>query len=76
MGGEENKRLLDDIERDRLLTRIDTRLEILITNHQEYKKEVDLRFERYDKRITLLERVYGIGVGMVIIFQVLMQFLR
>ena len=57
------------IERDRLLTQIDTRLEILINTFDAHEKEDDKKFEDHDKRIREVHAIYSILIAVIIVFE-------
>lgn len=58
----------------RLLTQIDTKLTILLDNFDKHVLEDKITFEKHDKRLGNLEKIYAIGIGAIVVFEFVIRF--
>jgi len=59
-----------------LLTRIDANLINFLIEFKSHVIDDNKNFEEHDKRIKSLEKVFWCGVGVVLVLQVLLKFIR
>ena len=70
---EERRKL--EIERDRLLTQIDTKLTIFITSFDKHIVQNKLDFDSHDARIKGLERLMYLGMGALAVLNIFIKFM-
>ena len=59
-----------------LLNQIDTKLTILLNNFDKHMVDDKAIFEKHDNRIGKLERIYWIGIGVFIIIEGVLKFIK
>lgn len=74
--GKERRNVATEMERDRLLTQIDTKVSILLNTFDQHVKEDKEQFEKNDKRLSMLEKIYGIAGGVVIALEFYFRFIK
>ena len=59
-----------------LLNQIDTKLTILLENFDKHMVDDKATFEKHDSRIGRLEKVYWVGIGVFIIVEGIIKFIK
>ena len=76
MSWDGKNRRTNEIEGRDLLTQIDTKLTILLDNFDKHMADDKVTFEKHDNRISRLEKVYWVGIGVFIIVEGIIKFIR
>ena len=58
------------------LTRIDTNLSNFMAKFDKHEEEDKAEFAVHEKRINNLEKIYGIGIAVLVVFEVVMKWIK
>ena len=71
-----DKREIINLTDHDMLIEIHTSMNALIDNVDEHIKEDKEEFKKQDKRLNLLERVYGVGIAVLVTMEIVLKWIK